>query len=82
MGLKMETIACAVLIAPEVTEHYGNEAISTMGSPSETSLFLLGAIKATLEKLSFKTGSEVVAHVYGAAETLRVRCEKETNEAP
>ena len=50
-GLEMETYARAVLIAPEITEHYRNDAISTrMGSPSGTSSFLLVTIKATLEK--------------------------------
>ena len=52
------------------------------GSPSGTSSFLLVAIKATLDKLSFKTGSEVAAHAYEAVDTLRVRCANETNEVP
>ena len=65
--MEAETIARAVLIAPEVTEHYGNNAIGTrMGSLSGPSLFLLVAIKATLEKSSVKTGSEVAAHTYEA----------------
>ena len=81
--METETIACAVLIAAEVTEHYGNDAIGTrMGSLSGTSSFYLVAVNATLEKSSFKTSSEVAAHAYGAAETLRVRCENETNEIP
>ena len=52
-----------------------------MASPSGTSSFLLVAVNATLENSSFKTGSEVAAHAYEVAETLRVRCENETNEA-
>ena len=66
-GLETETIACVVISAPEVTEHYGNDAIGTrMRAPSGT-LFLLVAIKAALEKWSFKTESELDAHVYEAA---------------
>ena len=81
--MEAETIACAVLIAPKVTEHYGNDSIGTrMGSPSGTSSFLLLEIKAMLEKSSFKTESEAAAHVYEAAETLIVQCEKEMNEVP
>ena len=79
----METIACSVLVASKVAEHRGNDAISTrMGSPSGTSSVLLVAVNATLEKSLFKMGSEVSAHAYEAAETLRIRCENETNEVP
>ena len=53
-----------------------------MGSPSGISSFLIVAIKGTVEKSSFKKGSEVAAHAYEAAETLRVWCENETNELP
>ena len=53
-----------------------------MGSLSGTSSFLLVAIKATMEKLSFKTGSEVAGHAYEAAQTLRVWYENEMNELP
>ena len=68
---------------PEVTEHYGNDAIGTrMGSRSGTSSSLLVAIKDTLEKSLFKTGSEVAAHAYEAAKTLRVQCENEASEVP
>ena len=73
-GIWNGDIARAVLIAPEVTEHYGNDAIGTrIGSPSGTSSFLLVATEATLEKSLFKTGSEIVAHAYEAAKNFHVK---------
>ena len=80
-GLETETYAAGVLIAMEVTENYRNDTIGTrMGSPSGTSSFVLVAIKVTMEKSSFRTGSEVAAHACEAAETPRVRYEHETNK--
>ena len=69
------------LLRRKLLKHYGTDAIGArMASPSGTSSFVLVAVNATMENSSLKTGSEVAALAYEAAETLWVLCENETNE--